>query len=118
MPRLVANAIVVALVLPLRIAAWAARALGAEHGAARLRALTAGVPTAAYLVTGVVWFLLLHSGIFYPVFDAGDLRGSWGGPTLLGAWLVHLALSLALLLIVALPFALWRPPTTGRHRSP
>lgn len=68
-------------------------------------------------MTGAAWFLRLHSGIFYPVFDAGDLRGSWGGPTLLGAWLVHLALSLAFLLVVALPFALWRPPMTGKHRS-
>lgn len=118
MRRLVVNSIVVAFVLPLRIAAWAAGGLGADRSATRLRALTAGVPIAAYAVTGVVWFFVLHSGIFYPVFDAGDLQNSWGGPTLVGAWVVHLALALGLLLVVAFPFALWRPPgTTGKHRS-
>jgi hypothetical protein len=78
--RLAVNFIVVAFVLPLRIAARAARGLGADRSATRLRAFTAGVPTAAYVVTGVVWFFLLHSGIFYPVFDAGDLQNSWVGP--------------------------------------
>jgi hypothetical protein len=108
MRRFVVNSIVVAFVLPLRIAAWAAGGLGANRSASRLRTLTAGVPIAAYIVTGVVWFFLLHSGIFYPVFDAGDLQNSWGGPSLVGAWAVHLALALGLLLVVAFPFALWR----------
>ena len=119
MRRLVVNSIVVAFVLPLRIAAWAAGRLGADRSAARLRALTAGVPIAAYVVTGVVWFFLLHSGIFYPVFDAENLQSSWGGPTLVGAWVVHLALALGFLLVVALPLALWKPPGTisRRHRS-
>ena len=119
MGRNVGSTVVVAFVLPLRVAGWAVGALGADSSAARLRALTAGVPIAAYLVTGVAWFFLLHSGIFYPVFDAGDLPGSWGGPTLVGAWVTHLALAVGLLLAVAFPFALWRPPgtTSGKHRS-
>jgi hypothetical protein len=115
MRRFVVNSIVVALVLPLRIAAWAAGGLGAGRSATRLRALMAGVPIAAYVVTGVAWFLLLHSGIFYPVFDAGDLQGSWGRPTLVGAWVVHLVLALGLLLVVAVPFAVWR--AVRRDRS-
>jgi hypothetical protein len=118
MRRLVVNSIVVAFVLPLHIAAWAAGGLGAERSVTRLRAVTAGVPVAAYIVTGVAWFFVLHSGIFYPVFDAGDLQNSWGGPTLVGAWVVHLALALGLLFVVAFPFARWRPPgTTGKHSS-
>jgi hypothetical protein len=119
MRRPVISTVVVAFVLPLRIAAWAAGALGAHSSATRLRALTAGVPIAAYVVTGVVRFFLLHSGIFYPVFDAGNLQNSWGGPTLVGAWVTHLALALGLLVAVAFPFALWRPPGTisRRHRS-
>ncbi len=118
MRRLVVNSIVVAFVLPLGIAAWSANGLGAYRSATRLRALTAGVPISAYILTGVAWFFLLHSGVFYPVFDAGDLQGSWGGPTLVGAWVVHFALALGLLLVLAFPFALWRPPgTTGGHRS-
>ena len=48
--------------------------------AARLLALTGGAPIAAYVVTGVVWFPLLVSGILYPLFDAGNLQSSWGGP--------------------------------------
>ena len=117
--RLVVSTIVVAFVLPLRVAAWAAGGLGADRSAARLRALTAGAPIAAYVVTGVVWFFLLHSGIFYPVFDAGNLQNSWGGPTLVGAWVVHLALALGLLLVVAFPFALWGPRgmVSRRHHS-
>jgi hypothetical protein len=116
MPRPVVDPVVVEFALPLRIAAWAARGLGAHRSATQRRALTAGVPIAAYLVTGVAWFFLLHIGIFYPVFDAGDLQGSWGGPTLVGAWAVHLALASGFLLIVALPFALWR--AGRRDRSP
>jgi hypothetical protein len=119
MRRLVVSTVVVAVVLPLRVAAWAAGPLGAHTSATRLRALTAGVPIAAYVVTGVVWFPLLHSGIFYPVFDAGNLQNSWGGPTLVGAWATHFALALGLLLAVAFPFAVWRPPGTisRGHRS-
>ena len=115
----VVSTVVVAFVLPLRVAAWAAGALGADSSATRLRALTVGVPIAAHVVTGVVWFPLLVSGIFYPVFDAGNLQNSWGGPTLVGAWGTHLALAFGLLLAVAFPFALWRPPGTisGKHRS-
>ena len=78
MRRLVVNSIVVAFVLPLGIAAWSANGLGAYRSADAARALTAGVPISAYILTGVAWFFLLHSGVFYPVFDAGDLQGSMG----------------------------------------
>jgi len=117
--QLVVSTIVVAFVLPLRIAAMASGRPGAGRSATRLRAVTAGVPIAAYIVTGVAWFFLLHSGIFYPVFDAGDLQNSWNGPTLAGAWAVHLALTLGLLLVVAFPFALWRAKrrTEPSHRA-
>jgi len=119
MRRPVVGTVVVAFALPLRVAARAAGALGADGSVTRLRALTVGVPIAAYVVTGVVWCLLLHSGIFYPVFDAGNLQNSWGGPTLVGAWVTHLALAFGLLLAVAFPFALWRPPGTAsaKHGS-
>ena len=111
--RLLGISAVVAFALPLRIAAWAAGGLGADRSATRLRALTVGIPIAAYVTTGVVWFFVLHSGIFYPVFDGEDLQNSWGGPTLVGAWVVHLVLALGLLMVVAFSFSLW---STARSR--
>jgi thiosulfate reductase cytochrome b subunit len=98
----------VAAVLPVRIASWIAAAAGATAAATRLRALTQGIPVAAYVVTGLVWLPLVPNGILYPIFDSANLNHSWGGPTLAGAWAVHLAFGLALLLAVALPFALWQ----------
>jgi hypothetical protein len=60
------------------------------------------------------WFRLRKAGgaalpagdAVHAVFDAGDFQGFRGGPTLLGAWAVHLALGLRL--VVAFPFELWR----------
>jgi len=98
----------VAAVLPIRIASWIAAAAGATAAASRLRALTRGIPAAAYVATGLVWLPLVPNGILYPIFDSANLNHSWGGPTLAGAWAVHLAFGLALLLAVALPFALWQ----------
>jgi len=100
--------ILVAAVLPIRIASWIAAGAGAAGAAGRLRALTHGIPASAYVVTGLVWLPLLPNGILYPLFDSANLNHSWGGPTLIGAWAVHLALGLTLLLAVALPFALWQ----------
>ena len=70
------HAVVVAFVLPLRIAGWAASGLVADRRATQLRTLTAGVPVAAYVATGAAGSSL-HGGIFYPLFDAGDLQNSW-----------------------------------------
>jgi hypothetical protein len=103
--------ILVAAVLPIRIASWIAAGAGAAGAAERLRALTQGIPAAAYVATGLVWLPLVPNGILYPLFDSANLNHSWGGPTLAGAWAVHLALGLALLLVVALPFALWQRRT-------
>jgi hypothetical protein len=100
--------ILVAVALPIRIASWIAAAAGATAAASRLRALTQSIPAAAYVATGLVWLPLVPNGILYPLFDSANLNHSWGGPTLAGAWAVHLALGLALLLAVALPFALWQ----------
>jgi len=98
----------VAAVLPIRIASWIAAGAGAAGAAGRLRALTYGIPAAAYVATGLVWLPLVADGILYPLFDSANLKNSWGGPTLIGAWAVHFVLGLALLLAVSLPFALWQ----------
>ncbi|MFE6922365.1 hypothetical protein ACFVAV_15085 [Nocardia sp. NPDC057663] len=50
----------------------------------------------------VAWFLIMLTalglvrGLAYPVVAAGDYETSWGGPTLVGAWLVHAAVSLVI----------------------
>jgi hypothetical protein len=108
--------IVVAVALPMRLAAWIVRWLGATATPGKLRNLTSGIPVAAYVVTGIVWVLQIRSGILYPVFDAGNLRNSWGGPTLAGAWVTHFALGLAILLVVSFPFALWKT-TRAKKRT-
>jgi hypothetical protein len=113
---MIKGTVVVAGALPLLIASWIAKAVGARATADRLRKLTMGVPVAAYVVTGVVWAILLPNGLLYPIFDSANLERSWGGPTLGGAWAVHLTLCLALLLVVAMPFALWKLPGTADAR--
>ena len=112
MRRPVFSTVGVAFVVPLRIVGWVAGALGAHSRARRLRARTAGVPVVAYVLTGLIWIPLLVSGVFYPVFDGRNLQHSWGGPTLVGAWVTHLTLAFGMLLAVAFLFALWRPPGT------
>ncbi|WP_246096056.1 hypothetical protein [Streptomyces botrytidirepellens] len=35
----------------------------------------------------------LFNALLYPLVDAHDYQRSWGGPTLVGAWLVHAAVA-------------------------
>ncbi|TQK42595.1 hypothetical protein FBY35_4023 [Streptomyces sp. SLBN-118] len=52
----------------------------------------------------VAWLVILIStqaavnGALYPLLDAHDYENSWGGPTLAGAWAVHAALALPIVL--------------------
>ncbi|MDT2005976.1 hypothetical protein FXW78_16765 [Rhodococcus opacus] len=58
------------------------------------------------LVGTVAWFLAFLSliaafrGLFYGLITDGSYEHSWGGPTLAGAWLVHLVLGLLLVPVV------------------
>ncbi|WP_067466539.1 hypothetical protein [Nocardia amamiensis] len=51
----------------------------------------------------LAWFLAFLAviaairGICYPLVASGNLEGSWGGPTLAGAWAVHALLGVGLL---------------------
>ncbi|MGO4617509.1 hypothetical protein AB4305_25095 [Nocardia sp. 2YAB30] len=51
----------------------------------------------------LAWFLAFLAvvaalrGIGYPLIAADNLEGSWGGPTLAGAWVVHAVLGICLL---------------------
>lgn len=106
--RTAKGTIVVAAAVPTRIAAWILGGLGRTARSGKLRNLTSGIPVAAYAVTAIVWVGQIPTGTLYPVFDADDLRHSWGGPTLAGAWATHLALWMGILLFVSFPFALSR----------
>ena len=54
------------------------------------------------------WFAILITlqalinGVLYPLVDAQNYQHSWGGPTLTGAWTVHLFISL-----LFIPALLW-----------
>jgi hypothetical protein len=111
-------AFVVAVALPARVASWIARALGADRVATRLRDLTSDVQIAAYVVTGLIWVPLVAIGVCYPATDAGNLQNSWGGPTLVGAWLTHLAGYVGVLLAVSSPFALRKRTRTACDTRP
>jgi hypothetical protein len=93
---------------------------GARRGAARrfLDAPTAGSRPAAvaadllaFLLTAPLAAVFLLRGVAYPLVT-DDATGSWGGPTMAGAWVTHLVLSALLLAAAA---ALLRP-LARRHR--
>jgi hypothetical protein len=62
------------------------------------------------VLTGPLWLIVVLRGVLYPLIEADDLRDSWGGPTLAGAWAVHFALGVAILLAASFVLAWWRPP--------
>lgn len=95
---------------PSLIVAWIAGATGHDEMADRQRKGCARIPRVAIVVTGGLWIYVIAAGVLYPVTDSGNLANSWGGPTLAGAWLVHLGLLLALLVVVSLILALILPP--------
>ncbi|MDI9976556.1 hypothetical protein [Rhodococcus sp. IEGM 1307] len=60
------------------------------------------------LIGMVAWFFAFLSviaafrGLFYGLITDGSYEYSWGGPTLAGAWLVHLVLG-----VLLVPVAMW-----------
>ena len=64
------------------------------------------------VLTRPLWLIVGLRSVLYPVIAADDLQDSWGGPTLVGAWAVHLGLGVAILLAVSFVLAWWRPPLT------
>jgi len=97
MPRgLVKKTIVVATALPVAGFAQVADATKRQDVATRLRSWADGTSRGTLAVTVPLWLIVVLRGVLYPAFGAGDLRNSWGGPTLAGAWAVHLAVWTAL----------------------
>jgi hypothetical protein len=114
-----------ATAVPARAVAWAAQRAGADDIGRRIKTWLDGIPTGAYLLTALLWMLVIWRGVLYPAFGgAKHLSKSWGGPTLAGAWAVHFALTIGALLVVSLAVALarrgsgrsQRSNTTLRHR--
>jgi hypothetical protein len=67
--------------------------------------LSLPIDVVVFAVAGYVW-LLLPMNLLYPVRLAlyGETaEGSWGGPTMAGAWAVHAVGGLAAFLVVGLP---------------
>jgi len=112
---ILARTVVIAAASPARAVALAADAAGAGGRADRIKGRLEGVSGLAYILTTLLWVLVLWRGILYPVFGgAKDLAASWGGPTLAGAWAAHLGLTVAALFVVSFVLALGqsgsRPP--------
>jgi hypothetical protein len=112
MRRTLAGMVVVATALPAGALATIAATANQGDMATRLRRRSAGVPLVAQLVTAPLWLIVLLRGVLYPVLGSGHLENSWGGPTLAGAWAVHLMIGTVTLLVVSFILALWRSPGT------
>jgi hypothetical protein len=104
------DTIVVATALPAVIVAGIATATNRVELAARLGKRAGGVSMVSLVLTGPLWLIVVLRGVLYPLIGADDLRDSWGGPTLAGAWAAHFALGVAILLAVSFILAWWRPP--------
>jgi hypothetical protein len=104
------DTIVVATALPAVIVAGIATATNRVELAARLGKRAGGVSMVCLVLTGPLCLIAVLRGVLYPLIGADDLRDSWGGPTLVGAWAVHFALGVAILLAASFVLAWWRPP--------
>jgi lysylphosphatidylglycerol synthetase-like protein (DUF2156 family) len=112
---LAGRTLVVSTALPAVVLGWVAGVAHREDLAARLRGWAAEVSRVALVLTAPVWLLVVLRGILYPVFGGDDLRNSWGGPTLVGAWAAHLAVGVAALLALSAILA-WFEAPEQKHR--
>jgi hypothetical protein len=109
------NTIAIAAAVPAQGLAWVAERIGASDQGRRIKTWLNGIPPGAYLLTALLWALVIWRGVLYPAFGgAKNLRSSWGGPTLAGAWAVHLAIAIGALVAGSLLIALTR---RSQHES-
>jgi hypothetical protein len=95
----------IATTVPAYMVSAAARLSGRADVATRSRAWTARTSVVAAILTAPVWAVVILRGVLYPLFGSDNLEDSWGGPTLAGAWAVHLLVGLASVLAVSLVIA-------------
>jgi hypothetical protein len=105
------DTITVATALPAVVMARIATATNRVDLAVRLRQRAGGVSVLSLVLTAPLWLLVVLRGVLYPLTGADDLQNAWGGPTLVGAWAVHFAIGVGILLAVSFFLAWWRPPT-------
>jgi hypothetical protein len=89
----------------------ARRWLGAEPGGGR--AFPAAV--AAFPVALLIWYLVGRIATFGFFWGEDGAAGSWGGPSLIGAWTVHFFVALGMAVV---GMGLLRPLTRWQVRPP
>ena len=104
---------IVATALPAAILATLLRSTNRSSVRGTLRQWKAGVPTLALVVTAPLWLIVVLRGLLYPAIASDHLENSWGGPTLVGAWVVHLMIGVGMLLAASFLLAMWRTPVGG-----
>ena len=67
-----------------------------------LRCRLAGLPfeLVSFALLAPAWAVFIARGLLYPIFGADNLEQSWGGPSLVGAWLAHFIQGPPLLLVI------------------
>lgn len=105
----------IALSIPAQGAAWFAERVGAADTGQRIKLWMDGVPTGADSLTALLWVLILWRAIQNPAFGAADSSVSWGRPTSIGAWALHLATTIGGLLVVSVMMALTRGGSRRSH---
>lgn len=88
--------------LPLAAEDWrrAGRGLAAPVTALRGGPAAVLVSIPLFLASALVWYLVVRIatyGLFW-VIEGGDHADAWGGPSLLGAWVVHALIAVALVI--------------------
>jgi hypothetical protein len=98
--------IAVATAVPAQALSWVLGLARAYHQRERIKRWLDGIPPGGYVLTTVLWALIVWRALLYPAFGgAKNLRSSWGGPTLGGAWATHLAITVGALLALSLVIA-------------
>ena len=87
----------------------ARRWLGAEPGPGGF-----GAAVVAFPVGLLVWYLVGRIGTFGFFWTEAGAAGSWGGPSLLGAWVVHFFCALGMAVVC---MGVLRPLTRWQVRS-
>jgi hypothetical protein len=98
--------IAIAAAVPAQGLAWVLGLARACHQRKRIKTWLDGIPAVSYILTSLLWAFIVWRGSLYPAFGgAKNLRSSWGGPTLTGAWAVYLAITVGALLAGSLIIA-------------